>query len=76
MKLSVSLPEDDVEFVDEYSRRAGGTSRSAVLHRAIELLRATDLEDEYAAAWNEWYESGDAEFWEQTIGDGITDAAR
>lgn len=36
MKLSVSLPEDVVGFIDEYARRHGMSSRSAVIHRAIE----------------------------------------
>jgi Arc/MetJ-type ribon-helix-helix transcriptional regulator len=76
MKLSVSLPEDDVEFVDDYARRTNTPSRSSVVHRAIELLRVTELGDAYEAAWDEWYESEDARLWEKTIGDGIADAAR
>ena len=59
MKLSVSLSEDDVAFVDEYARRRGASSRSSLVHRAIELLRMADLEAAYADAWDEW-EPGDA----------------
>ena len=40
MKLSVSLPEDDVEFLDAYARAQGITSRSAVVHKAVRLLKA------------------------------------
>jgi Arc/MetJ-type ribon-helix-helix transcriptional regulator len=76
MKLSVSLPEDDVDFVDDYARRTGTSSRSSVVHRAIDLLRVTELGDAYEAAWDEWYASDDAPLWEKTIGDGITDATR
>jgi Arc/MetJ-type ribon-helix-helix transcriptional regulator len=76
MKLSVSLPEDDVAFVDDHARRRGTSSRSSVVHRAIELLRVTELADAYEAAWDEWDASEDAQLWEQTVGDGITDAAR
>ena len=76
MKLSVSLPEDDVTFVDEYARRRGSASRSSVVHHAIQLLRTAELEDAYADAWDEWQQSGQAEHWDATAGDGIADAAR
>jgi Arc/MetJ-type ribon-helix-helix transcriptional regulator len=76
MKLSVSLPDSDVDFVDDYARRRGAASRSSVVHRAIELLRAAELEDAYADAYDEWSSSGEAAAWEATSGDGIIDAAR
>jgi Arc/MetJ-type ribon-helix-helix transcriptional regulator len=76
MKLSVSLPDEDLAFVDEYAQRSGAPSRSSVLHQAIGLLRASELEDEYAASWQEWHEGEDAGLWEQTVGDGVTSAAR
>ena len=76
MKLSVSLPDDDIAFVDDYARRVGGDSRSAVLHRAIGLLRMAELESAYTEAWDEWAASGDAALWDATAGDGLTDAAR
>jgi Arc/MetJ-type ribon-helix-helix transcriptional regulator len=76
MKLSVSLPDDDVTFVDEYARRRGSPSRSAVLHQAIELLRVSELETAYVVAWEEWHQSEDAGRWDVTAGDGLTDAAR
>ena len=53
-KLSVSLSEEDVATLDEYARTAGLKSRSAVVQRAIRLLVAPDLEDDYEAAWEEW----------------------
>jgi Arc/MetJ-type ribon-helix-helix transcriptional regulator len=73
MKISVSLPEEDVSFVDEYGERAEAASRSAVIHAAIQLLRDAELEKEYEAAWDEWYESGDAEFRDATSKDGLAD---
>lgn len=76
MKLSVSLPEDDVAALDDYARLAGLPSRSAALHQAIRLLRTQGLEDDYAAAWTEWAESGEQAAWEGTAGDGVTDAPR
>ena len=71
MKLSVSLPADDVAALDEYARSAGLPSRSAALSRAIRLLRQTTLERDYAAAWAEAEEAGDVEAWDATTTDGL-----
>ena len=72
MKLSVSLPDEDIEFLDEYARSQGYRSRSAVLHRTVRLLRSTELGDAYAEAWTEWAEAGEADLWESTSSDGVT----
>lgn len=71
MKLSVSLPDEDVEFLDRYARTQGFESRSAVVHKAVRLLRASELGGDYAEAWKEWSESGDAEAWDAVVGDGL-----
>lgn len=71
MKVSVSLADEDVEFLDGYSKKAGLESRSAAVQRAVRLLRASELGEMYAAAWEEWYASGEAEAWEVTVGDGL-----
>jgi Arc/MetJ-type ribon-helix-helix transcriptional regulator len=71
MKVSVSLPEDDVEFLDSYAQAQGIASRSAVLHKAVGLLRATQLGDAYEEAWASWASSADAEAWETATGDGL-----
>jgi Arc/MetJ-type ribon-helix-helix transcriptional regulator len=71
MKLSVSLPEDDVRFLDGYARERGAGSRSAAVHDAVGLLRAAGLEVQYEAAFEEWKVAADAELWDQTTGDGI-----
>lgn len=76
MKLSVSLPDDDVAILDEFARASGLPSRSAAVHHAIRLLRFPDLEDDYAAAWDEWEASGEQAGWDVTTADGLTDAAR
>ncbi len=76
MKLSVSLPEDDVALLDEYARTTGLASRSAAVQHAVRLLRHSDLEQDYAAAWEDWESSGERAAWEGTGGDGLTDAAR
>lgn len=71
MKISVSLPDEDIEFLDRYARENGIGSRSATLHDAVRLLRAAQLEDAYAAAWQEWADSGDSDLWEPTAADGL-----
>jgi predicted transcriptional regulator len=70
MKLSVSLPDDDVTFLDEYAK-AHGRPRSAVVHEAIEALRQGGLADAYERAWAEWDADADGELWEQPVGDGL-----
>jgi Arc/MetJ-type ribon-helix-helix transcriptional regulator len=72
VKVSVSLPEEDVEFIDEYAGKQGFQSRSAVLHKAIRLLRASGLGGAYEQAWDEWDASGESELWESTAGDGLS----
>lgn len=71
MKISVSLPDEDVEFLDEYARTQGYESRSAVVHAAVRILRSSKLEDAYTGAWQEWEDSGEAEIWEKAAGDGL-----
>ena len=72
MKLSVSLPDEDIEFLDAYAQAQGYPSRSAVLHRAVRLLRSTELGEAYADAWAEWAATGEADAWESTIADGTS----
>jgi len=69
--MSVSLPEDDVEFLDSYARDQGIGSRSAALHKAVGLLRAAQLADAYEDAWASWAASGEARAWESTVADGL-----
>lgn len=73
MKVSVSLPNEDVEYLDAYARDQGIESRSAVLQKAVRLLRAAELAAEYEAAFTEWTDSPDARLWDQTIADGLQD---
>lgn len=76
VKLSVSLSEDDVAALDKYAKAAGLRSRSAAIQQAIRLLGDQELEEAYAAAWQEWEASGDAGDWDSTSADGLTDAPR
>ena len=75
MKVSVSLPDDDVAFLDTYAAREGFASRSAVVHQAVRMLRATELGAAYADAWAEWGTSADSAVWDTTAADGLADAA-
>jgi Arc/MetJ-type ribon-helix-helix transcriptional regulator len=71
VKLSVSLPEDDVKYLDEYARAQRLESRSAALHKAVRLLRASELGSAYEDAWMEWAESDDDQLWDTTVDDGL-----
>ena len=76
MKLSVSLPEEDVALLDAFARTAGLPSRSAAVHHAVRLLGQSDLEQDYASAWQEWEASGDQAAWGVTESDGLPNAPR
>ena len=72
MKVCVSLPDDDVEFLDRYASNQGIGSRSAVVHKAVRLLRATELGPAYEQAWDEWANSDDGDAWDAAINDGLS----
>lgn len=76
MKLSVSVPADDVARLDRFVRQAGLPSRSAAIQRAIRLLDLDGLDQDYAAAWDEWDASGDGQDWDAVASDGLRDAPR
>lgn len=71
MKLSVSLPDDDVEYLDEYARAQRLESRSAALHKAVRLLRASELGSAYEDAWADWSGSEDDQLWGAVVDDGL-----
>jgi Arc/MetJ-type ribon-helix-helix transcriptional regulator len=71
MKISVSLPSDDVEFLDGYVRSQRVGSRSAVVRKAVGLLSASELGSACEDALQEWSDSGEATAWETAVGDGI-----
>ncbi len=71
MKVSVSLPDEDVDFLDAFAKAQGVGSRSAVVQRAVGLLRDAELGAAYEQAWSEWDERGDAPLWDSLSGDGL-----
>jgi Arc/MetJ-type ribon-helix-helix transcriptional regulator len=74
VKLSVSLSEADVAFLDVYAEEHEVESRSAVVQRAVALLRANELAGAYVAAWEEW-SAHDGTAWDVTAQDGVVDEA-
>jgi Arc/MetJ-type ribon-helix-helix transcriptional regulator len=74
MKTSVSLPEEDVEFLDTYVRDRAARSRSAALHEAVGLLRAAQLAGAYEDAWASWDSRSDgARDWDTVAADGLSE---
>jgi Arc/MetJ-type ribon-helix-helix transcriptional regulator len=71
MKVSVSLPGEDVAFLDAYASAHAYSSRSAVVHQAIRALRLGELHGAYVDAWAEWDASGEAGGWDAVVGDGV-----
>ena len=74
MKLSVSVTDDDVDFIDRYATSHGLTSRSAVFQKAVRLLRDAELAGDYAAAFDDWEQSDDAGLWDASASDGLAAA--
>ncbi len=72
MKVSVSLPDEDVEFLDAYAESQGVGSRSAVVQKAVRLLRASELGPAYEDAWAEWAEDGEDDVWSAAASDGVS----
>lgn len=70
----MSLSAEDVRFLDSYARSHGVESRSAVLHRAVGLLRSSELGEAYAEAWQQWDGDGEAEVWDTAVADGTAAA--
>ena len=70
MKISVSIPDEDIETLDAYAQAHQLPSRSATIRQAIRLLRTSDLVLDYSAAFEEWSEA-DAALWDTAAGDGL-----
>jgi Arc/MetJ-type ribon-helix-helix transcriptional regulator len=68
MKVSVSLPGEDLAFLDEYASAHAYPSRSAVVHKAIRVLHLGELHEAYADSWAEWDASGEADNWNAAVG--------
>ncbi len=69
-KLSISLPQPLLSFIETYRDNHACKSRSQVIEQALELLREKELEEAYALAAQET----DSD-WDITVADGLTDEA-
>ena len=70
VKVSVSLSEADVAFLDQQTLAGTFDSRSAAVQAAVSLLRQDGLADAYAAAFAEWSDE-DERAWGTTASDGL-----
>ena len=43
-----------------------------MLHKAVRLLRASELGAAYEDAWTSWAASDDSELWDSAAGDGVS----
>ncbi|TAJ47303.1 MAG: ribbon-helix-helix protein, CopG family [Herbiconiux sp.] len=69
-KLSVSLSESDLEYIDELARARSG-NRSAAIHDLVRIARERASVSDYAMANDEWIESGESRVWEAAETDGL-----
>jgi len=67
-KLSVSVRAPLVRFLEEYKKEHNVATKSLVVERALETLRAKELELAYAQAAAEVDEA-----WDVTVADGLAD---
>ena len=67
-KISISLSQSLVNFIESYKIAKGCNSPSQVIEVALELLRNQELESAYRQASNEIDPA-----WDLTVADGLTD---
>ncbi|MES1169826.1 MAG: type II toxin-antitoxin system ParD family antitoxin [Leifsonia sp.] len=70
MKLSISLSEEDVDFLDRETSAGAFESRSAAVAAAVRLLRQRELVDAYRESFAEWANSEESELWDRVSSDG------
>lgn len=71
MKISISLSDEDVAYLDAETSDGRFASRSAAVAAAIGWMRRGDLVAAYDQAYDEWANSDDATAWDVTTSDGI-----
>ena len=70
-KVSLSLSEHDLAFLDHETLDGRFPSRSAAVQEAVHLLRESRLSDAYAEAFGEWNDEGEEDVWATASADGI-----
>jgi len=66
-KVSLSLSDADIAFLDGETLSGAYPSRSAAVQDAVRMLRESRLADAYAEAFREWDDGG----WDTAAADGI-----
>lgn len=66
-KISLSLSDADIAFLDGETLSGAYASRSAAVQAAVRLLRESRLADAYAEAFGTW----DDDEWDASAADGI-----
>lgn len=69
-KVSLSLSESDLAFLDAQALEGRYASRSAAVQDAVRLLRESRLADAYAEAYAEGYDDE----WDTAADDGLASA--
>ncbi|MFT4158228.1 MAG: type II toxin-antitoxin system ParD family antitoxin [Microbacterium sp.] len=69
-KISLSVSESDLAFLDAETGSGRYASRSAAVQDAVRLLRESRLADAYAEAYGEGYDPE----WDHADSDGIASA--
>ncbi|KQR54087.1 hypothetical protein ASF88_04440 [Leifsonia sp. Leaf336] len=72
VKLSVSLSDEDLQYLDKIAADMKG-NRSAAIHKLLRVQRELDAEDAYAQAFDEWESSGEDAIWDRTVRDGLSE---
>ncbi|MEK0194692.1 CopG family transcriptional regulator [Microcoleus anatoxicus] len=67
-KISISLSQSLLQFIESYKTAKGCKSPSQVIEVALELLRNQELESAYRQASSEVDSA-----WNLTVADGLTD---
>lgn len=67
-KLSISVPETLIHFVERYKSEHDIKTKSEVVERALKLLRDQELERAYAAAASDTDPT-----WDAALADGLPD---
>jgi Arc/MetJ-type ribon-helix-helix transcriptional regulator len=73
ISTNVTISSQDVFFIEYYLDQKRAKSRSAVIRKAIQLLRESTVEEDYAAAFGEMGEREEAKPPDSTVKDGIGD---
>ena len=73
MNLSISLPEENSDFLGGNAHDHGIESPSAAVHGENRLPRASRLGSAYAGPWQEWTQAGGAQPCNVTARDGLAE---